>query len=59
MIDNRFNNYCLTDKEVSKILNDFENVIVEKASNKGKRNEDCEQEIRLQIYSTLIRNRKK
>ena len=59
MEDNRFNNYCLTDKEVSKILKNFESVIIEKASNKGKRNEDCEQEIRIQIYKTLTRNRKK
>lgn len=59
MEDKRFNHYSLTDDEVSKILKDFESVIIEKASNKGKRNEDCEQEIRIQIYKALTKNREK
>lgn len=59
MEDKRFNYYSLTDDEVSKILEDFERVIIEKASNKGKRNEDCEQEIRIQIYKALTKNREK
>ncbi len=59
MEDKRFNCYSLTDDEVSKILKDFESVIIEKASNKGKRNEDCEQEIRIQIYKALTKNREK
>lgn len=59
MEDKRFNNYSLTDDEISKILKDFESVIIEKASNNGKRNEDCEQEIRIQIYKALTKNRKK
>ena len=45
MEDNKFNNYNLTNDEVSKILIDFENIIKSKASKLGKYKEDCEQEI--------------
>lgn len=59
MEDKKFNNYSLTDDEVSKILRDFESVIIEKGSSKGERDKDCEQEIRIQIYKALTKKRKK
>ena len=40
MEDNKFNNYNLTNDEVSKILIDFENIIKSKASKLGKYKED-------------------
>ena len=46
MEDNKFNNYNLTNDEVSKILIDFENIIKSKASKLGK-------------YKELTKNRKK
>lgn len=58
MEDNKFNNYNLTNDQVSKILDDFENIIRKKATINGKRNEDCEQEIKIQIYKSLTKNRK-
>ena len=59
MEDNKFNNYNLTNDEVSKILFDFENIIKSKASKLGKYKEDCEQEIKMQICKALTKNRKK
>lgn len=59
MEDIRFNNYSLSDDEISKILKDYESLIIEKATINKKRNEDLEQEIRIQIYKTLTKNRKK
>lgn len=58
MKDDIFNNYNLTDGEVSKILMDFKNVIKAKTSNLGGYKEDCEQEIKMQIYKILIKNRR-
>lgn len=58
MADYRFNNYSLTDDEVLQILKQYEKIIIEKATINGKRNEDCEQEIKIQIYKTLTKNRK-
>ncbi len=54
-----FNGYKLTDNEVSKILMDFANVIKAKTLKLGDYKEDCEQEIKIQIYKTLTKNRKK
>ena len=59
MEDNKFNNYNLTNDEVSKILIDFENIIKSKASKLGKYKEDGEQEIKMQICKALTKNRKK
>ena len=58
MIDNKFNNYNLTDAEVSKIIKQFGKLIREKSFVLGKYNEDCEQEIKLQLYKTLTKKRK-
>lgn len=58
MIDMKFNNYSLTDEEISKIIKDFDKDIRTKSIIFGKVDEDCEQEIRLQIYKALSKNRK-
>lgn len=58
MKDMKFNNYSLSDNEVNKILKDYEKVIIEKAKVNGKKNEDLEQEIRIQIYTALTKNKK-
>lgn len=58
MEDNRFNNYNLTNKEVSKIINNFENVIYKNTLRLGEYQEDCIQEIKFQIYKSLTKNRK-
>ena len=58
MEDNKFNNYSLTDEEVSKILEEFKNDIRFNSIIYGKVDEDCEQEIRIQIFKALTKNRK-
>lgn len=58
MIDNKFNNYSLTDKEISKIIHDFEKVMYKHTLKLGEHQEDCIQEIKFQIYKTLTKNRK-
>lgn len=55
-----FNNFNLTNEEVEKILKEFDSDIktaVKKIT--GKANQDYEQIIRLEIFKTLSRNRKK
>ena len=58
MEDRKFNNYSLTDDEVTKILEEFKKDIRLHSIIYGKVDEDCEQEIRIQIYKTLTKNRK-
>lgn len=58
MEDNKFNNYSLTDEEVTKILEEFKSDIRFNSIIYGKVDEDCEQEIRIQIYRSLTKNRK-
>lgn len=58
MEDNKFNNYSLTDEEVTKILEEFKSDIRFNSIIYGKVDEDCEQEIRIQIYRALTKNRK-
>lgn len=55
-----FNNFNLTNKEIEKILKEFDSDIktaVKKIT--GKQNQDYEQNIRLEIFKSLSRNRKK
>ncbi len=55
-----FNNFNLTNKEIEKILKEFDSDIktaVKKIT--GKPNQDYEQIIRLEIFKSLSRNRKK
>lgn len=57
MENNKFNDFTLTDAEVTKILDEFKDIIKSNSFIFGKYNEDCEQEIKLQIYKTLTKNR--
>ena len=55
-----FNNFNLTNKEIEKILKEFDSekkTAVKKIT--GKQNQDYEQNIRLEIFKSLSRNRKK
>lgn len=54
-----FNNFNLTNQEVIKILNDYENLIKANAKIKGHVDEDLEQEIKLRIFEVLTKNKKK
>ena len=59
MKSNLFNNFNLSNKEIEKILLDFEDEIkiaVKKLT--GKRNQDYEQIIRFEIFKRLSKNRK-
>lgn len=58
MEDTKFNNYSLTDEEISKILEEFKHDIRVNSILYGEVDEDCEQEIRIQIYKSLTKNRK-
>lgn len=58
MEDNKFNNYSLEDNEVFKIISDFSDNIRLNSIILGKFNEDCKQEIIIEIYKSLTRNRK-
>lgn len=58
MEDNKFNNYSLSNDEVTKILKEFRDEIRVSSVIFGRYNEDCEQEIRLQIYKALTKNKK-
>lgn len=55
--DIKFNNYSLTDEEVSRILNLFQKEIRDNSIIFGKFDEDCEQEISIAIYNSLTRKR--
>ena len=57
-MDNRFNNFNLTDEEINHIIKQFESIIRKKSLIHGIYNEDCVQEIKIQIYKTLSKNRK-
>ncbi len=59
MIDMKFNNYSLSNKEVEKILKEFEKDIQTNSVFFGKADEDCMQEISIQIYKSLTKNSKK
>ena len=56
---NKFNNYSLSNKEIEKILKDFQFYIRRAATINGKLDEDCEQKIRIAIFRKLSKNRKK
>lgn len=58
MSDIKFNNYSLTNDEVEKIIKEFEKDIENNSIFFGKVDEDCEQEIRIQIYKALTKNSK-
>lgn len=53
-----FNNFNLTNKEIEKIINDYENLINNYSKIHGKVDEDLQQEIKLLIIKVLSKNRK-
>lgn len=55
--NNNFNNYSLTDDEVSRIIKLFKKEIKNNSIIFGNYDEDCEQEIIIAIYNSLTRNR--
>lgn len=59
MNDTKFNCYSLTNEEVEKIIKEFKKEIRTNSIFFGKVDEDCEQEIRIQIYKALTKNYKK
>ena len=59
MNNNLFNNYNLSDKEVARIISMFEKEINKNSMIMGKLNEDCKQEIIINIYEALTKNRNK
>lgn len=57
--EKKFNNYTLSNKEIEKILKQYQKVIKKAAKVNGKLDEDCEQKIKIAIFRKLSRNRKK
>lgn len=58
-MEKNFNNYDLSNLEIEKILKDFDPIIRQAAKTNGKRDEDCEQKIRIALFNKLSKNRKK
>ena len=58
-MDDKFNNYSLSVEEANFIIEQFDGFICEKSMVYGVFNEDCAQEIRLQVFQSLTKNRKK
>lgn len=53
-----FNNFDLSDKEILKIIDDYENLINKYSMINGAVDEDLKQEIKLLIFKVLRKNRK-
>lgn len=54
-----FNNFDLSDEEVLEIANKYENLINKYSRINGEIDEDLKQEIILNIYKSLTKNREK
>lgn len=54
-----FNNFSLSNKEILKIIKDYENLIKKYSEINSEFDEDLEQEIKLFIFKVLTKNRKK
>ena len=54
-----FNNFSLSNEEISKIIKDYKNLIHKYSYVNDRYNEDLEQEIRFKIFRVLSKNRKK
>ena len=52
-----FNNFNLTNKEILKIINDYDPLIRKKSTKDNKFDEDISQEIKLLIFKKLSKNR--
>lgn len=53
-----FNNFNLTDEEVEDIIFDYDNLINKYSKINGEIDKDLKQEITIEIYLTLTKNRK-
>jgi len=53
-----FNNFNLTDEEILAIIKGYDNLINKYSIINRKLDEDLKQEITINIYTTLTRNRK-
>jgi len=54
-----FNNYTLSNKEILKIIHNYNGLIFKMSMRDGKLDEDLQQEIKLRIVKVLSKNRKK
>lgn len=54
-----FNNFKLSNEEILKIINDYMHLILKNSTIKHKFDEDLCQEIKINIFSRLSKNRKK
>lgn len=52
-----FNNFNLTDAEIMKIIDDYNPLIIKSSVLKNGLDEDLMQEIKLQIFKDLTKNR--
>ncbi len=54
-----FKNFNMTDDEVMQIINEYDNLINKYSRINGNIDEDLKQEITIEIYKTLTKNREK
>lgn len=54
-----FNNFNLKDEEVIEIINNYENLICKYSKINNVVDEDLKQEVIIEIYRTLTKNREK
>lgn len=54
-----FNNFNLSDDDVMEIINQYDNLINKFSRINGEIDEDLKQEIIIEIYKTLTKNREK
>lgn len=58
-IDNKFNNYSLTDEEFQKVIGEYIPFIKSKTKKVKAMQEDCMQDIIISLHHTLTKNREK
>ena len=59
MIEMIFKNFNMTDDEVMEIIYTYDNLLNKYSKINGKIDEDLKQEIKLEIYKTLTKNRER
>ena len=57
-MDNKFNNYSLSNNAIEKILKDFKFYIRKASIINGQLDYECEQKIMIAIFKKLTKNRK-
>ncbi len=57
-MNGNFNGYSLTNQEIEKILRDYSRLIKYASNQLGEYSKECEQEIRIEIFKKLSKNRK-